>query len=47
MGSLRDIEVEYRLHSETRTLEDEWYGVSDPVARRKLQNRLNQRARSQ
>ena len=45
MGGLSDIEVEYKLHAEVRSLEDEWYGVSDPAARRKLQNRLNQRAR--
>lgn len=47
MGALRDIEVEYKLHADVRSLEDEWYGISDPVARRKLQNRLNQRARRQ
>ncbi|RHZ43325.1 DUF3425 domain-containing protein [Aspergillus thermomutatus] len=27
------------------TAQDSWFGVSDPVKRRKLQNRLNQRAR--
>lgn len=31
---------------EVRAPTDDWTGVSDTAARRKLQNRLNQRARS-
>lgn len=31
---------------ELRDTNEDWSGVTDPVERRKLQNRLNQRARS-
>jgi hypothetical protein len=31
--------------SEVAAPEDDWTGVTDPAERRKLQNRLNQRAR--
>jgi hypothetical protein len=41
------IEIEFTLHPEARGVEDEWSGLTDPAARRKLQNRLNQRAYSQ
>jgi hypothetical protein len=41
------IALELMLHSEVHGLEDEWAGVTNPAARRKLQNRLNQRAYSQ
>ena len=40
------IEAQLKLHPDTQALEDEWNGVTDPVLRRKLQNRLNQRAAS-
>jgi hypothetical protein len=33
--------------SDARSRQDDWSGRSDPVIRRKLQNRLNQRASSQ
>ena len=38
------IEAEVRLHPDAQTFADEWSGITDPVLRRKLQNRLNQRA---
>jgi len=41
------IALELMLHSDVHGLEEEWSGVTDPAARRKLQNRLNQRAYSQ
>jgi hypothetical protein len=41
------IALELMLHSEVHGLEEEWSGVTNPAARRKLQNRLNQRAYSQ
>jgi hypothetical protein len=41
------IAVELLRHSQVHGFEDEWAGVSNPAARRKLQNRLNQRAYSQ
>ncbi len=41
-----DIRAELRLHPDVQTLEDEWSGITDPGIRRKLQNRLNQRAAS-
>ena len=31
---------------ELRDVKEDWMGVTNPVERRKLQNRLNQRARS-
>jgi hypothetical protein len=34
------------LNSEARGREDDWTGCSDQARRRKLQNRLNQRASS-
>ena len=40
------ITLELMLHSEVHGFEDEWSGVNNPAARRKLQNRLNQRAYS-
>ncbi|KIX06206.1 uncharacterized protein Z518_04181 [Rhinocladiella mackenziei CBS 650.93] len=39
-----EIRAELKLHPDVQSLEDEWSGVTDPVIRRKLQNRLNQRA---
>lgn len=39
-----EIQAELRLHEDVQTLDDEWSGITDPVIRRKLQNRLNQRA---
>lgn len=41
------IALELMLHSEVHGFEEEWSGVTNPAARRKLQNRLNQRAHSQ
>ena len=41
------IALELMLHSEVHGFEEEWSGVTSPAARRKLQNRLNQRAYSQ
>lgn len=41
------IALELLLHSEVHGFEEEWAGVTNPAARRKLQNRLNQRAYSQ
>ena len=41
------IALELTLHSEVHGFEEEWSGVTNPAARRKLQNRLNQRAYSQ
>lgn len=39
-----EIQAELRLHQDVHSLEEEWSGITDPVIRRKLQNRLNQRA---
>lgn len=39
-----EIQAELRLHQDVQILDDEWSGITDPVIRRKLQNRLNQRA---
>lgn len=41
------IDIVINLHSEAKSLLDEWSGITDPVTRRKLQNRLNQRAARQ
>jgi hypothetical protein len=38
------VETRLRLHPDTQRLDDEWAGITDPILRRKLQNRLNQRA---
>ena len=38
------LHAELMLHQDVQTLDDEWSGITDPVIRRKLQNRLNQRA---
>lgn len=38
------VEAEVKIHPDARTFSDEWSGITDPVLRRKLQNRLNQRA---
>ncbi|KAJ9609171.1 hypothetical protein H2200_006943 [Cladophialophora chaetospira] len=38
------LHAELMLHQDVQTLDDEWSGITDPVVRRKLQNRLNQRA---
>ncbi|KIV79143.1 hypothetical protein PV11_06723 [Exophiala sideris] len=38
------IKAEWKLHADVQSLDDEWSGITDPVTRRKLQNRLNQRA---
>ncbi|KIW15335.1 hypothetical protein PV08_05381 [Exophiala spinifera] len=38
------IRAELKLHPDVHTLNDEWSGITNPVIRRKLQNRLNQRA---
>ncbi|KAK5560072.1 hypothetical protein LTR46_001822 [Exophiala xenobiotica] len=40
-----EIRAELKLHPDVHSLDDdEWSGITDPVVRRKLQNRLNQRA---
>ncbi|EXJ92483.1 hypothetical protein A1O3_01035 [Capronia epimyces CBS 606.96] len=44
MSAVPRIQVEVKLHPDVQSLEDEWSGITDPVIRRKLQNRLNQRA---
>jgi hypothetical protein len=44
MTPIPEIQAELRLHQDVQTLDDEWSGITDPVVRRKLQNRLNQRA---
>jgi hypothetical protein len=44
VASTLAIEAEVKLHPDAQTLDDEWSGVTNPVLRRKLQNRLNQRA---
>jgi hypothetical protein len=41
------VALELLFHSEVHGFEDEWAGVTNPAERRKLQNRLNQRAYSQ
>jgi hypothetical protein len=41
-----EIRAELKLHPDVHSLDDEWSGITDPVVRRKLQNRLNQRAAS-
>ncbi|EXJ54995.1 uncharacterized protein A1O5_12734 [Cladophialophora psammophila CBS 110553] len=38
------LRAELKLHPDVQSLDEEWSGVTDPVIRRKLQNRLNQRA---
>ncbi|KAL2395958.1 hypothetical protein ABEF93_002730 [Exophiala dermatitidis] len=38
------IKAKPKAHAEVQSIEDEWVGVTDPVIRRKLQNRVNQRA---
>ncbi|RVX70023.1 hypothetical protein B0A52_06194 [Exophiala mesophila] len=38
------IAAELRLHPNVHSINEEWSGITDPVLRRKLQNRLNQRA---
>ncbi len=40
------IEAEVKLHPDAQTFADDWSGITDPILRRKLQNRLNQRAAS-
>lgn len=40
------VRAELKLHPDVQSLGDEWSGITDPVIRRKLQNRLNQRAAS-
>lgn len=41
-----EIRAELKLHPDVHSLDDEWSGITDPVIRRKLQNRLNHRAAS-
>ncbi|OAP59207.1 hypothetical protein AYL99_06505 [Fonsecaea erecta] len=38
------LRAELKLHPDVQSLDEEWSGVTDPATRRKLQNRLNQRA---
>lgn len=43
-----DIVIQSMFQSaEVKTRSEDWTGLSDPKERRKLQNRLNQRARSE
>ena len=44
MPKLHEVEVKFKLHPDVRSLNEEWSGIGNPQARRKLQNRLNQRA---
>jgi hypothetical protein len=43
-SSNSSIVVESKLPAEARSAEDNWSGIGDPARRRKLQNRLHQRA---
>ena len=38
------IEAHVRIHPDALVTEEDWSGIIDPVLRRKLQNRVNQRA---
>ena len=38
------VSVNLKLHAEVHNFSEEWSGKTDPRERRKLQNRLNQRA---
>lgn len=40
MAMLRGVEVKFKLHPDVRSFNEEWSGIGNPVARRKLQNRL-------
>ncbi|KAI1629163.1 hypothetical protein EDD37DRAFT_644927 [Exophiala viscosa] len=44
MPIVSEIRAELRLHADVQSVDDEWSGITNPVIRRKLQNRLNQRA---
>ncbi|ETI28297.1 hypothetical protein G647_00746 [Cladophialophora carrionii CBS 160.54] len=44
MPLIPGLRAELKLHQDVQSLDDEWSGITDPVVRRKLQNRLNQRA---
>ncbi|KIW73197.1 hypothetical protein PV04_01333 [Phialophora macrospora] len=44
MPLIPGLRAELKLHQDVQSLDDEWSGITDPVIRRKLQNRLNQRA---
>jgi hypothetical protein len=44
MTMLHEVEVTLKLHPDVRSLNENWFGIGDQRARRKLQNRLNQRA---
>jgi hypothetical protein len=46
MPLLPGLQAELKLHQDVQSLDDEWSGITDPAIRRKLQNRLNQRAAS-
>lgn len=48
MDQLQPIEVGWTSQRlALRSVEEDWTGMTNPVERRKLQNRLNQRARRQ
>jgi hypothetical protein len=40
MAMLHEVEVAFKLHPDVRSLQEEWSGIGNPKARRKLQNRL-------
>jgi hypothetical protein len=40
MTMLHEVEVGFKLHPDVRSFNEEWSGIGNPVARRKLQNRL-------
>lgn len=40
------IQAKWKVHPDAQAMEEEWSGITDPNLRRKLQNRLNQRAAS-
>ncbi|EXJ64366.1 hypothetical protein A1O7_00702 [Cladophialophora yegresii CBS 114405] len=44
MPLIPGLRAELKLHQDVQSLDEEWSGITDPVIRRKLQNRLNQRA---
>jgi hypothetical protein len=44
MAMLHEVEVAFKLHPDVRSMDENWFGKSNSFDRRKLQNRLNQRA---
>jgi hypothetical protein len=46
MSAHTSIMVGMKVHIDVLALDDEWSGITNQILRRKLQNRLNQRAAS-